>query len=517
MALKNAGCHPKVIQMAKTYIDIVKYMVEAKFEIAGSVEKPDIIGAVFGQTEGLLGNDLDLRELQKNGKIGRIEIESGSSGNKTYGKLLLPSSLGKVETCILAAAIESVDRVGPFETTFRVEKIDDTRNEKRTKVINRAKELVKNLLSSVIPDSKEISELVESDVKSSTVTHYGPENLPAGPDVANSESVIIVEGRADVVNLLKSDITNCVAVGGATGTIPKTIIDICNQKEVTLFLDGDRGGDIISKSISNVAEVDYIARAPDGKEVEELTRKELIKSLRSRVPFDQTVIGKQQARENHEKEVSANNADNSNNSHRNGNGNQQQGNAQRSPRQQRYQRPQYGNSSQVQPQKDYNDTNSETVLSPTEIASRLSEKQQYANQPRHNASEEGDMQITELGPSEDAQEIKRIDFSDETKSAEPAVQKPASEKYVGALSELKNTLRGRLYDKSGNVMSEIPIRELIQTVQDSSGIYAIVFDGIITQRLIELSYAKGVREIYGIRSSQISKRYDDLLLYTTEH
>ena len=177
--------------MAKTYIDIVKYMIEAKFNISGSVEKPDIIGAIFGQTEGLLGSDLDLRELQKNGKIGRIEIDSGSQGNKTYGKLLLPSSLGRVETCILAAAIESVDRVGPFETNFKIEKIEDTRNEKRTHVINRAKELVKNLMENVIPDSREISDLVESEVKSSTVVFYGPDNLPAGPDINKNENLII--------------------------------------------------------------------------------------------------------------------------------------------------------------------------------------------------------------------------------------------------------------------------------------------------------------------------------------
>ncbi|MGC8538983.1 MAG: DNA primase DnaG, partial [Candidatus Micrarchaeia archaeon] len=163
--------------MAKTYIDIVKYMVEAKFEINGLVEKPDIIGAVFGQTEGLLGGNLDLRELQKNGKIGRIEIDQNISNNKTYGKLFLPSSLNRVETCILAAAIESVDRVGPFETEFKVEKVEDTRDEKRKKIIARAKELVKTLISTEIPDSREISDLVETDVKASTITTYGPEAL----------------------------------------------------------------------------------------------------------------------------------------------------------------------------------------------------------------------------------------------------------------------------------------------------------------------------------------------------
>ena len=275
--------------MAKTYIDVVKYMVNAKFEISGLVEKPDIIGAVFGQTEGLLGGGLDLRELQKNGKIGRIEIDVQTSNNKTLGKLFLPSSLGRVETCILAAAVESVDRVGPFETAFKVEKIEDTRNEKRRKIIARAKDLLKTLLTTEIPDSKEISEVVESDVKSSVVTTYGTDNLPAGPDINGNEELILVEGRADVVNLLKNDIDNCIAIGGAIGNIPKTIIDLSKSKETTLFVDGDRGGEMIIRGVVNVAEIDYVAKAPDGKEVEELTRKDIIKSLRSRIPIEQVL------------------------------------------------------------------------------------------------------------------------------------------------------------------------------------------------------------------------------------
>src|SRR5208282_106912 len=274
--------------MAKTYLEIVKYMVEAKFNIEGVVDKPDIIGAVFGQTEGLLGNDLDLRELQKNGKIGRIEIEVNQSANKTFGKLFLPASLDRVETCILAAAVESVDRVGPYEAIFSVDKVEDTRSAKRVKILNRAKELVKKLMiSGGMPDSKEISELVQQDVRASEITEYGPEKLAAGPDCATSDEIIIVEGRADVLNLLRNDITNAIAVGGATNNIPKSIIDLINQKDATLFLDGDRGGDMIARSILNAVEVDYIAKAPDGKEVEDLQRKEIIKSLRTRIPIDQ--------------------------------------------------------------------------------------------------------------------------------------------------------------------------------------------------------------------------------------
>ena len=89
--------------MAKTYIDSVKYMIEIEFEIKGIVDKPDIIGAVFGQSEGLLGEQLDLRELQKNGRIGRIEITQNTNMGKTKGLLSIPSSLDMVETSILAA------------------------------------------------------------------------------------------------------------------------------------------------------------------------------------------------------------------------------------------------------------------------------------------------------------------------------------------------------------------------------------------------------------------------------
>src|SRR5271157_3277283 len=148
--------------MGKTYLDIVKYMVIANFSIEGLVDKPDIIGAIFGQTEGLLGDELDLRELQKSGKIGRIEIEVQQGGSKTYGKLFLPASLDRVETCILGAAVEAVDRVGPFEAQFQVEKVEDTRSSKRKKILERAKVLLSTLLSTEIPDSKELAELVQS-------------------------------------------------------------------------------------------------------------------------------------------------------------------------------------------------------------------------------------------------------------------------------------------------------------------------------------------------------------------
>ena len=193
--------------MGKTYIDTVKYLVYADLEIDGLVEKPDVVGAVFGQTEGLLGGELDLRELQKNGRIGRIEVDMNPRGGKTIGKIRLPSSLDMVETCILAAALEAVDRVGPCEANIRVEKVEDTRSVKRKALVDRAKGLLKNLLMHEIPESREISDMVRDEVKTAEITEYGPEKLPCGPGVEKTDQVIVVEGRADVVNLLNYPLT----------------------------------------------------------------------------------------------------------------------------------------------------------------------------------------------------------------------------------------------------------------------------------------------------------------------
>ncbi len=232
--------------MAKSYVGIVKYLIKAKFEVSGLVEKPDIVGAIFGQTEGLLGDDLDLRELQKNGKIGRIEVDTENRSGKCFGAITIPSSLDMAETSILAAALEVVDRVGPCDAKLLVERVEDTRNLKRKQVLGRARELLKLMLTS-IPESKELSELIRGEIKTAEVGTYGTDNLAAGPDVASENEVILVEGRADVINLLKNDIKNVVAIGGAN--VGETVAKLLREKEATLFLDGDRGWDIVLRQV----------------------------------------------------------------------------------------------------------------------------------------------------------------------------------------------------------------------------------------------------------------------------
>ena len=245
-----------------------KYIITTKIQIEGSVDRPDVIGAIFGQTEGFLGSDLELRELQRSGKIGRIEVNLNTINGKASGEIIIPSSLDKAETAIIAAALETIERIGPCNSKVRVEKIEDVRTSKRDFVVARAKQLLKELQSNVLPDSQEITE-------------WGPERLPAGPGIDDSEEVILVEGRADVLNLLKQGIKNVVALNGTS--VPSSIRDLCKQKVITIFVDGDRGGDLIIRELLSESEVDYAVKAPSGKEVEELTKKEIHLALRGKV------------------------------------------------------------------------------------------------------------------------------------------------------------------------------------------------------------------------------------------
>lgn len=262
-----------------------KYIINARIDAEGVIDKPDVIGAVFGQTEGLLGSELELRELQRSGRIGRIEVETETRGGKSSGTITIPSSLDKAETSIVAAALEIIERIGPCDAKIKIQSIEDVRVSKRNFVVERAKELLRQLQDHVLPDSAEIANEVSSSVRTQEVIEYGKDRLAAGPAVQDSDEVILVEGRADVINLLRYGFKNAIAMNGTSVT--ETITELCKKKTVTVFVDGDRGGDLILKSLFDTAEIDFVARAPDGKELEELTQKEIHKALRARITAEQ--------------------------------------------------------------------------------------------------------------------------------------------------------------------------------------------------------------------------------------
>lgn len=268
--------------MGKLAQSTSKYIIYAKFDADGTVEKPDVIGAVFGQTEGLLGPDMELRELQKTGRIGRIDVDLKTVNGKTSGIITIPSSLDSSETALIAASVETIERVGPCSAKMSIEKIDDVRVSKRQYVIERGKQLLSKMFDEGAPDTEIISEQIKEAIRGGEIETY--KGLTAGPDILSYDSIIVVEGRADVVNLLKNGIKNVIAIEGTS--IPEAIAELSREKSITAFLDGDRGGDLILKELQAVCEIDFVARAPRGKEVEEITKKQIYKSLREKVPLD---------------------------------------------------------------------------------------------------------------------------------------------------------------------------------------------------------------------------------------
>lgn len=273
---------------------ITKYVIEGRIEVDGPVDKNDVVGAVFGQTEGIFSSDLDLRELQKTGRIGRIEINVNTQANKAFGRITVPTSLDRYTTALIAAMIESIDRVGPYQARVVIDRIEDTRLEKRKRIVERAKEILASWEKQKLPDDDLILRDLEEAIVKTKVVEFGPEKLPAGPEVESSDEIIVVEGRADVINLLRFGYKNTIAVEGVK--IPKTVASLTRKKKkVIAFLDGDRGGDLILQELLNNCKVDAVARAPYGKEVEQLTAREIHEALEHAVHPEEALKAKEYA------------------------------------------------------------------------------------------------------------------------------------------------------------------------------------------------------------------------------
>lgn len=434
-----------------------KYLIELNFEVQGTVDKPDIIGALFSQTEGLLGPDLDLRELQNTSRIGRIEVEVEHKGDKTVGKVYVPSNLNHYETALIAAMLETVDRVGPYNAKFQVDTIKDLRSEKRKLIIDRAKELIKLVERETIPDTKELMDKLLSEVKQSEIVSYGPEGLPAGPDVEASDTVIIVEGRADVINLVKHGYRNVIAIEGASGGIPKTVVELSRKKTTIAFTDGDRGGEMVLRELLKVADIDYVARAPPGKEVEQLTAKEIAKALRNKIPVEEYLnqLGKRdrQVIEESRRQM-------------------EQAQAQATGAAQQPEQVQVTQTQQVQ-----------VTQQAQSIEVLAQQTQQQATQLPQQA------QVIQQPP-----------------------QLPSN--VIDEVNKLVGTLEAIIYDKNWNALKRVPVRDLLDALQQISDAYAIVFDGVGTQRLVDAAVSKGVKVLVMTRIGNIAKVPSDMTIAT---
>ncbi|WP_312910132.1 DNA primase DnaG [Natronosalvus caseinilyticus] len=262
--------------------DTSKYLIRANVTADGVVERSDVVGAIFGQTEGLLGDELDLRELRQSGKVGHIDVEITSTRGTSQGHLTIATSLDKVETATLAASLETITRVGPCRANLEVGDIEDVRAAKRKDVVERAKELLRTGFDDSVMSSDEILEEVREYVRVADITEF--EGLPAGPRVGDSDAIIVVEGRSDVLTMLKYGVKNAIAVEGTN--VPDAVAELTHHRTVTVFLDGDRGGDLIFEELSQVGDIDYVTFAPAGTSVEDLDHTQLFTALRNKVPFE---------------------------------------------------------------------------------------------------------------------------------------------------------------------------------------------------------------------------------------
>ncbi len=259
-----------------------KYLITARVTANGVIERSDVVGAIFGQTEGLLSDRLDLRSLQDAERVGRLDVDVSSADGRSTGSVTIATSLDRVETAIIAAALETIEQIGPCRATVHIERIEDVRAAKRQEVVDRARELLAIGFEDSGLTSREVIERVRRDASISDIEEYA--GYPAGPEVETADHVILVEGRADVRRLLQFGIKNAIGVEGTD--VPPEIVALTAERTVTAFFDGDRGGDLLLLELAQVGDVDYVTFAPPGRSVEDLSHAEVHSALQERVPYE---------------------------------------------------------------------------------------------------------------------------------------------------------------------------------------------------------------------------------------
>lgn len=431
--------------------DTTKYIIHATIKADGVIERPDVVGAIFGQTEGLIGADLDLRELQKSGRIGRLEVNIKSNLGKSVGTIDIPSSLDKVETAVLAASLETIDRIGPCISNIAISKIEDVRSAKRKQIVDRAKQVLTAMFDEMLPESQEIIDEVRQSIRIEEMTTYGKDNIPMGPNVLDSDAIIVVEGRADVLNLLRYGIKNSIAVGGTN--VPQAVADLCKKKTVTAFTDGDRGGELIIKELLQVADVDFIARAPDGKGVEELVQKEVVKALRQKIPVEQAFDYYQVSKKRRIAILAAT--------------------------------------------KKKAGKGDSTIPEEVEVKPAREEVSEPEAQPEKPKS-----RIESREPRSEPRYETRAEVREEPKREKEVKESPYNEH----IKELSGTLSARFIDEKNNTLNEVPVRDLATALKEANGnIKCVVFDGVITQRIVDIASDKGIENLVGAKMGSLVK------------
>jgi len=467
--------------------DSAKYLIHADISADGVVERSDVVGAVFGQTEGLLGDELDLRGLQESQKLGRIDVTIDSEGGQSFGEITIASGLDRVETAILAAALETIERVGPCRASVEVSELEDVRSAKRREVVERATQLLAEFDEASLTSQDIVAEVREA-VRVEDITEF--HGFPAGPRVGESDAIIVVEGRSDVLTLLKYGVKNAIAVEGTD--VPDEVAQLTRDRTVTAFLDGDRGGDLILKELAQVGEIDHVALAPPGRSVEDLSRGEVMTALREKVPFE--------AVDDEEPDVAAV-ADGSTRAVPDAGTGPGTDSDTRPPDESTTAERQAGDDGETAHTDgtvaDGAVTDGASTVEPgsTEDVTGTADERNAASP----ADGDEDADVTDEAPGEATEEIDdgesdetaAEDGADDGVEAEPATLAGHVEAVVG-----DETGRVRLLDGTFGVLVEGAAEEAFELVRDADAVpTAVVLDGELSQRVLDVAAQRGVEQV----------------------
>ncbi|MFB6219881.1 MAG: DNA primase DnaG [Halolamina sp.] len=447
--------------------DTAKYLIHAKISADGVVERSDVVGAVFGQTEGLLGDELDLRELQDSSKVGRIDVSIESEGGQSFGDVTIGSSLDKVETAILAASLETISRVGPCQARIEVTNIEDVRAAKRRIVVQRAKELLANSFEESVLTSEELHEEVRESVRAGEMDEYA--GLPAGPNVEDGDAIVVVEGRADVSRLLEFGIKNAIAVEGTN--VPDAVADITTERTTTAFLDGDRGGQLILRELGQVGDVDFVAFAPEGESVEDLQRGELLAALREKTPYEVYEEAQRAASAESARAVAT------------------------------------GGGSHQFPTGDEETTEATGPVVGT-IREEVEEAAKHSTVSESETSDSGGLE----GVDASVADREAATDAESTNAAGSETAEPATEESGPTLGDHVREVIGeeretaRLLDEEFGVIEEVPTEDAFDTVEESDGAHALVIDGELDQPLLDVAAETGLTHAVAADTGELVKQ-----------
>ena len=475
--------------------DTAKYLIHARIAADGVVERSDVVGAVFGQTEGLLGDELDLRDLQQSSKVGRIDVEISSENGQSFGELTIATSLDKAETAVLGASLETIERVGPCRATIEISSIEDVRAAKRRAVVDRAKELLATAFDETAISSEELLSDVRESAQVEEITDYA--GLPAGPSVTSSDAIIVVEGRADVLQLLKHGIKNAIGVEGTN--VPDAVASLTADKTVTVFVDGDRGGELILRELLQVGEVDYVVFAPAGQSVEDLSREAVHTLLREKIAADrledaqnirETIAGLVETTD-----IGTNDTD------------VEEG--QQSPNSRNSGRSTTDSATEVEVIPTSSTESTDQPAGPTEPT----ESAEPAVSESTADGSTADGSTTTVAEPEETTDRSTSDTSttDDPPDDEASANEDRSETPATLRSHMRAVIDGetgtaRLLSESFDLLTEVDPPELASTLETTDAPFAVVLDGELTQKQLDVAAQRGLDHIVARSTGEFVKQ-----------